>query len=218
MYMITHNQIKVKHKYFWTYSNLFYIIEKTVRYGGRISMKTLKNIIILCTVMLSVAVIGHSILKKNSRSKKEVYTGFLNAIQENEMNIFWDSYSVTFFDGRKNAKTPNEKEISEFHKNAERALEIYTKNIIEVENVINKSPKRENLDNSVKNYINFLKEEKKIMEELMRFYKNGLYKEEVNFQTENKLHVDYLNMQQKGKSVFEPFAEEVRKFGNGENR
>ena len=52
----------------------------------------------------------------------------------------------------------------------------------------------------------------------MRFYKNGLYKEEVNFQTENKLHVDYLNMQQKGKSVFEPFAEEVRKFGNGENR
>ena len=67
MYMITHNKIKVKHKYFWTYSNLFYIIEKTVRYGGRISMKTLKNIIILCTVMLSVAVTGHSILKKNSR-------------------------------------------------------------------------------------------------------------------------------------------------------
>lgn len=179
-------------------------------------MKTFKNIIILCIVMLSVTVVGHSTLKKDSRNKKEVYTGFLNTIQKNEMNIFWDSYSVTFFDGKKNAKTPNEKEISEFLKNAEKALGIYNKNITEIENVINKSPKREKLDNAVRNYINFLKEEKKAMEDLAEFYKKGLYKEEMNFQIENKLHVDYLNIQQKGKAVFEVFAEEVRKFGNGE--
>ena len=179
-------------------------------------MKIFRNIIILCIMMLSVTMTGYGIFKRSSKSKKEVYINFLDATHKNEMNVFWDSYSKTFFDGKKNAKTPNEKEISDFLRNSGKTVEFYNKNIEEVESVINKSPKREKLDMAVRNYINFLKEERKAMIELIDFYKNGFHKDENNFQKENDLHVNYLNVSQKGKNVFEIFATEVQKFENGE--
>lgn len=101
-------------------------------------------------------------------------------------------------------------------RNSGKTVEFYNKNIEEVESVINKSPKREKLDTAVRNYINFLKEERKAMIELIDFYKNGFHKDENNFQKENDLHVNYLNVSQKGKNVFEIFATEVQKFENGE--
>ncbi len=110
-------------------------------------------------------------------------------------NSFEVVYSRDFTDGKGNFKVPSDKSIGELI-NSEDSLNIFTEYINEIENVVKMSPKFEVVDREAEKLSTSLKEEKTVMEEIIRYYKD-------------KGHLK--DNSEKGKSLFLRYREAVVK-------
>ena len=163
---------------------------------------------IFCILIIISAVMGYY-MKKESVMEKEVkaeiekynkYAAFYNQSNPAILGDFGEYYFDTFTENRKKLKKLNRVDLLKLNSMRQK-LNSLDEPLSKIENVISSKPEFQNIDNYIKEYIEALKEEKKLDLEILDYYENGVYKED-NYEGAVFLQSAYLNALRKSNEKY----------------
>ena len=157
-------------------------------------------------------------MKKESVMEKEVkaeiekynkYAAFYNQSNPAILGDFGEYYFDTFTENRKKLKKLNRVDLLKLNSMRQK-LNSLDVPLSKIETVISSKPEFQNIDNYIKEYIEALKEEKKLDLEILDYYENGVYKED-NYEGAVFLQSAYLNALRKSNEKYGVYVEVIKK-------
>ena len=156
-------------------------------------------------------------MKKESVMEKEVkaeiekynkYAAFYNQSNPAILGDFGEYYFDTFTENRKKLKKLNRVDLLKLNSMRQK-LNSLDAPLSKIEIVISSKPEFQNIDNYIKEYIEALKEEKKLDLEILDYYENGVYKED-NYEGAVFLQSAYLNALRKSNEKYGVYVEVMK--------
>ncbi|RRD39153.1 DUF3829 domain-containing protein [Leptotrichia sp. OH3620_COT-345] len=166
--------------------------------------KLLLMILLLPGLIISC---GKQDKEKEKLNKYNEYVKFYNDLRTGKMSKFYNTYIENFSDNDLNFKEPNEKEIS-LIVTLGTEIKYFSKRTEEIEKIIKKNPEIKEVEEYLTVFLNTLKNEKSVMNEIVNYYKNGEYKKD-NFKKGKKLHLKYSENTKKSEEKYIIFKENM---------
>lgn len=167
-------------------------------------------------LIIVLAVIGYY-MKKDLAKEKEIkaeiekynkYAAFYNQSNPAILGDFGEYYFDTFTENRKKLKKLNRVDLLKLNSMRQK-LNSLDEPLSKIETVISSKPEFKNIDNYIKEYIEALKEEKKLDLEILDYYENGVYKED-NYEGAVFLQSAYLNALRKSNEKYGVYVEVMK--------
>ena len=167
-------------------------------------------------LIIVLAVIGYY-MKKDLAKEKEIkaeiekynkYAAFYNQSNPAILGDFGEYYFDTFTENRKKLKKLNRVDLLKLNSMRQK-LNSLDAPLSKIETVISSKPEFQNIDNYIKEYIEALKEEKKLDLEILDYYEKGVYKED-NYEGAVFLQSAYLNALRKSNEKYGVYVEVMK--------
>lgn len=167
-------------------------------------------------LIIILAAIGYHMrreLAKEKEIKAEIekynkYAAFYNQSNSAILGDFGEYYFDTFTENKKRLKKVRRVDLLELNSMRQK-LNSLDESISKIEVVINEKPKFKNIDNYIKEYIEAIKEEKKLDLEILDYYEKGVYKED-NYEGAIFLQSAYLNTSRKSNEKYGVYVEVMK--------
>ena len=168
-------------------------------------------------LIIILAAIGYHMrreLAKEKEIKAEIekynkYAAFYNQSNSAILGDFGEYYFDTFTENKKRLKKVRRVDLLELNSMRQK-LNSLDESISKIEVVINEKPEFKNIDNYIKEYIEAIKEEKKLDLEILDYYEKGVYKED-NYEGAIFLQSAYLNTSRKSNEKYGVYVEVMKK-------
>jgi len=132
--------------------------------------------------------------------KYNKYAAFYNQSNSAILGDFGEYYFDTFTENKKRLKKVRRVDLLELNSMRQK-LNSLDESISKIEVVINEKPEFKNIDNYIKEYIEAIKEEKKLDLEILDYYEKGVYKED-SYEGAIFLQSAYLNTSRKSNEKY----------------
>ena len=167
-------------------------------------------------LIIILAAIGYHMrreLAKEKEIKAEIekynkYAAFYNQSNSAILGDFGEYYFDTFTENKKRLKKVRRVDLLELNSMRQK-LNSLDESISKIEVVINEKPEFKNIDNYIKEYIEAIKEEKKLDLEILDYYEKGVYKED-NYEGAIFLQSAYLNTSRKSNEKYGVYVEVMK--------
>ena len=173
-------------------------------------------IFVFSIIAIFLAILGYSVRKKlleEKEIKAEIekynkYVAFYNKESFAILGDFRSYYIDTFTNGKGKLKELKRVDLLKLNTVRQR-LNLLDEIISKMEITINEKPKFKNIDNYIAEYLEIIKEEKKLDMEILNYYENGLYKHD-NYGSAIFLHSKFLNISRKSNEKYGIYVEVMK--------
>jgi len=173
-------------------------------------------IFVFSIIAVFLAILGYSVRRKlleEKEIKAEIekynkYVAFYNKESFAILGDFRSYYVDTFTDGKGKLKKLKRVDLLKLNTVRQR-LNLLDEVISKMETTISEKPEFKNTDNYVAEYLEIIKEEKKLDAEILDYYESGVYKED-NYGSAIFLHSKFLNVSRKSNEKYGIYVEVMK--------